>query len=223
VQDFSPEPDLVWVHKPRPQEAPLHLRKLAPVAVSIFLAVILSAAVGWVSIAVAALAGAALMAVLGIMPPGRIYREVDWRTLILIGGMYPMGAALQETGAAAGLADLVLRLVGDWGAVPALTAVGLLALLLTQPMHNAVAALIATPVALQVSASMGADPKAFALAVVVGASASFLLPVGHPAPLLVQEPGGYRNRDYLTFGTGAALLVLAVIALVIPRLWPLGG
>ena len=223
VRDFSPDPDLVWVRKPHPQEAPLHLRKLAPAAVSIFLAVILSAAMGWVSIALAALAGAALMAVLGIMPPGRIYREVDWRTLILIGGMYPMGAALQKTGAAAGLADLVLRLVGDWGAVPALTAVGLLALLLTQPVHNAVAALIATPVALQVAMSMDANPKAFALAVMVGASASFLLPVGHPAPLLIREPGRYRNRDYLTFGTGAALFVLMVIAVVIPVLWPLGG
>lgn len=223
VEDFRPEPDLLWVRKPRPQEAPLHLRKLAPAAVAIFLSVILSAALGWVSIAVAALAGAAFMAVLGIMPPGLIYRKVDWRTLILIGGMYPVGTALEKSGAAAGLAHLVLHLVGGWGPVPALTAVGLLALLLTQPMHNAVAALIVTPVALQIAGSMGADPKAFALAVVVGASASFLLPVGHPAPLLVQEPGGYRSLDYLKFGAGAALFVLAVIAVVIPLLWPLSG
>jgi di/tricarboxylate transporter len=191
--------------------------------VSIFLAVILTAAMGWVSIAVAALGGAALMAILGIMPPGRIYRKVDWRTLILIGGMYPVGTALQKTGAAAGLADLVLHLVGGLGAVPSLTAVGLLALLLTQPMHNAVAALIVTPVALQIAETLGGNPKAFALAVVVGASASFIMPVGHPAPLLVKEPGGYRNLDYLKFGAGAALFVLAVIAVVIPLLWPLEG
>jgi di/tricarboxylate transporter len=221
VNEFRPEPDFVWLQMPRMQEAPLHLRKFAPFAALIFLAVIVSASMDWLSIATAALAGAIAMILLGILDTREAYRRIDWRTLILVAGMYPMGTALQKSGAASGLADLILHSAGSWGAVPALVAVGLLALLLTQPMHTAVAALIMTPVALQVAVTLNANPKAFAVAVIVGASASFLMSVGHPAPLLVRKPGAYSNLDYLKFGIGPALFVLAVIATVIPLMWPL--
>jgi di/tricarboxylate transporter len=220
VLAFKAEPDLLWLNEARKQEAPLHLRKFAPYAALIFLVVIASAALNLMSIAVAALAGAAAMVILGIVPPKEAYRHIDWRTVVLVGAMYPVGTALQKTGAAAAMAELVLRSAGQWGFVPALAAVGLLAMLITQPLHNAVAALIMTPVALQVAGSLGANPNAFAMAVVVGASASFLMPVGHPAPMMVQQPGGYRNSDYLKFGIGAALFVLVVIAGVIPVFWP---
>jgi di/tricarboxylate transporter len=222
VREFRPEPDFIWLHRPRKQEAPLRLRKFAPIATLIFLAVIAGAALDLISIAVGSLAGAAAMVLLGIIPPRLAYRHIDWRTLILVGAMYPVGLALQKTGTAEAMADLILHSAGAWGPIPALAAVGFAAMLLTQPLHNAVAAVIMTPVALQVAGSLGANPKAFALAVLVGASASFLMPVGHPAPLMVQSPGGYRNRDYLKFGIGAALFVLVVITAVIPLLWPLG-
>ncbi|MFO7962848.1 MAG: SLC13 family permease [Desulfobacterales bacterium] len=223
VEHFKPKPDFLWLQKPRKQEAPLHLRKYAPVAAVIFLAVIISAAFNVLSIAVAALGGAALMIITGILTPKLAYRKIEWRTLILIAGMYPIGTALQKTGAADRLADIIIATAGTWGVVPALVAVGFLALILTQPMHNAVAALIVTPIALQIAESLNANPKAFALAVIVGASASFIMPVGHPAPLLVKGPGKYRNSDYLKFGIGAALFVLAVIAVAIPAIWPIKG
>jgi di/tricarboxylate transporter len=223
VREFRPEPDFVWLKKPREQEAPLHLRRFAPVAAFIFIAVIVSASLNWLSIAAAALAGAIAMILLGILDTREAYRRIDWRTLMLVAGMYPVGTALQKTGAAGGLAQLILQSAGAWGAVPALAAVGLLAMILTQPMHTAVAALITTPVAIQVAAALNANPKAFAIAVILGASASFLMPVGHPAALLVRKPGAYRNLDYLKFGIVPALFVLAVIAVVVPLLWPLEG
>ena len=222
IRDFRPEPDFLWLNKPRKQEAPFHLRKFAPAAAFIFFAVIVSAAMDWLPIATASLAGAAAMILLGILDTKEAYRLIDWRTLILIAGMYPVGTALDKTGAAKELAEIILQSAGTWGAVPALVAVGLLALILTQPMHSAVAALIVTPIALQVADTLSANPKAFAVAVIIGASASFLMPVGHPAPLLVREPGAYSNLDYLRFGIIPAFFVLIVIALVIPLFWPLG-
>lgn len=219
VRDFVPRPDFLWLQKPRKQEAPLHLRKFAPVAALIFLAVIASAALNWLSIAVAALAGAAAMVLLGIIDMKGAYNQIDWRTLILIGGMYPIGTALQKTGAAEFMAELIQFSVGPFGTAAALVTVAFMTLLLTQPMHNAVAALIMTPVAIKVAGALDANPKAFALAVLVAASASFLMPVGHPAPLLVRKPGGYRNIDYLKFGFGPALFILAVVAVVVPLFW----
>ncbi len=222
VRDFHPEPDFVWLNRPRRQEAPLHLRKFAPAAALIFLAVVVSAALGRLPIAAAAMAGAAAMILIGLLDTREAYRRIDWRTLILIAGMYPVGTALTKTGAAMGIAELILQSAGSWGTIPALLATALLAMILTQPMHSAVSALMIMPIALQVAAELNSNPKAFAVSVIIASSASFLMPVGHPAPLLVREPGDYRNRDYLKFGILPALLVLAVIAVLVPMMWPLG-
>jgi di/tricarboxylate transporter len=223
VRNFRPRPDFLWLYKPRKEESVPSLHRLGPLAALIFVLVVVSAALDWVSIAVAALAGAAAMALIGAITPRVAYREIDWRTLILIGGMYPVGTALQKTGAAGQVADLIVLLFGSFHPAWSLIAVGFLALLLTQPMHSAVAALIMAPVAIQVARQLEADPTGFAVAVVVGASASFLMPVGHPAVMLVQGPGKYRNIDYFRFGIVPVLLVLGVIAFIIPLLWPLRG
>jgi di/tricarboxylate transporter len=94
-------------------------------------------------------------------------------------------------------------------------------MLLTQPMHNAVVAVIMTPVAVKVAEALSSNSKAFAIAVIAGASASFLMPVGHPAPLLVKAPGNYTNGDYIKFGLVLNGAILAAIGLLAPFLWPL--
>ncbi|RJR48524.1 MAG: SLC13 family permease [Desulfobacteraceae bacterium] len=223
VRSLEPRPDFLWLQKPRKEESIPALHRLAPPAALVFILVVVSAAFNWVSLAVAALAGAAAMVLMGALTPRAAYRQIDWRTLVLIGGMYPVGTALQKTGAAGEIADLIVRLLGTLHPSWSLLAIGLLALLLTQPMHNAVAAVILTPVAIQVAQHLDANPKSFAIAVLIGASASFLMPVGHPAVLFVKEPGRYRNGDYLRFGLVPALLVLAVITGLIPLLWPVRG
>jgi len=101
-----------------------------------------------------------------------------------------------------------------------LGAVATLTLLLTQVLHNAAAAAVMTPIALDSALQLGVNPKSFAVAVLVAASMSVLMPIGHPAPLLVRDAGQYRNRDYLRFGFGLALLTLVVILVSVPWLWP---
>lgn len=64
------------------------------------------------------------------------------------------------------------------------------------------------------------EEKAFAVAVIVGAAATYLLPVGHPAPLLVQGPGSYQTKDYFRYGIGLVLITLAVVVPVVPLFWP---
>lgn len=100
--------------------------------------------------------------------------------------------------------------------------VGGVCMALTQPLHNAIVAVIMTPVALDFANSINANPRAFAVAVVVGASATFLMPVGHPASVLVQKPGSYRPKDYFIFGIGPCLIALATIGIVVPWIWPFG-
>ncbi len=86
-------------------------------------------------------------------------------------------------------------------------------------MHNVAAAVIMTPVALNAAQALGVNPKTFIMAVVIGASAAFMMPTGHPMTLLVQKPGHYSSADYLKYGAGLSLLVFLVIILVVPLVW----
>ncbi|MFP4346069.1 MAG: SLC13 family permease [Anaerolineales bacterium] len=220
VRSFDPEPKFLWLSRPRREEAPRELRHLAPWATLIMLLVVLSAAFDLLPIAVGALGGGALMLLLGVLTPREVYESVEWRTVLLIGGMYPLGLAMEESGAAGLLSTLVAGSVGQWGPLAVLVGIVLLALMLTQVMHGAAVAVIMTPVALDTAALMGVNPRPLAVAVIIGASATYLLPMGHPAPLLVQKPGSYRPLDYLRYGAGLLLLTVILSAVLLPLLWP---
>lgn len=223
TRSFEPGPDFLWARRPSRPQAPPELQRRAPAAALLFLAVIASAGMDWLPVAVAALAGATGMVLLGAVDVRRAYDTIDWRVVVLIAAMLPMGDALVQSGAAGLLAGLVNDGLAQWGPRAALVGIAVGTMVLTQPLHNVVVAVIMTPVALEVAAALGAEPRAFAVAVVVGASANFLLPTGHPAPLLVRRAGNYRMTDYPRFGAGLMLLTLVVTAVMVPWLWPLQG
>lgn len=49
---------------------------------------------------------------------------------------------------------------------------------------------------------------------------TYLLPEGHPAPLMVQSPCSYETRDYLRFGAGLVAITLLVVAVLVTLMWP---
>jgi di/tricarboxylate transporter len=219
TRSFEPAPRFLFLNPSRKEEAPRELRKWGPVAVMLLGLVVIAAALDWLSIATAALAGAAGFVLLGILTPRQVYEYVDWRTVVLIAGIYPMGTALQKSGIAGIMAEGLVNALGSLGPRAVLVGVAGASLLLTQALHNVAVAAIMTPVGIDAAAAMGSDPKAFAVAVIIGASAAFVLPVGHPALLLVEEPGNYSRSDFLRYGSGLILLTLVVVGLVTPLLW----
>jgi di/tricarboxylate transporter len=218
--EFDPEPNFLWLQRPVSREAPRRLRHLGKYAALVMALVIFVSAMDWMPISVAALGGAAVMLLLGILSPEQAYREVEWRTVVLVGGMYPLGLAMEESGAAGLISELIAASLGALGPLPAMLGIFFAALLLTQPLHGAAVAVIMTPVAVQTALQLGVEPKAFAVAVIVGAASTYLLPIGHPAPLLVQRPGQYKTKDYVRFGLGLSLITMLITAVLAPLLWP---
>jgi di/tricarboxylate transporter len=160
------------------------------------------------------------MILLGLLNPEQAYEQVEWRTVVLVGGMYPLGLAMEETGAAALISEFVAGSLGQLGPLAAMMGIFTAALLLTQPLHGAAVAIIMTPVAIDTASLLEVEPRAFAVAVIVGAAATYLIPVGHPAPLLVQRPGSYKTKDYIRFGLGLTLITFIVTAVLVPLIWP---
>ena len=135
--------------------------------------------------------------------------------------MLPLGTAMENTGAARYLADMLLGAVGDMGPMAALAGIYILAALITQPMSNAAAMVLVVPIALDTALSLGANHLTFTLAVVIGAATSFLTPVGHKANVLVFGPGGYKFFDYARVGAPLTVFLFINTMIALPILFPL--
>jgi di/tricarboxylate transporter len=150
----------------------------------------------------------------------KAYEFVDWKLIILIGGMTAFGQAMSNTKTADFLANAVVNMTGGLGPWWVMAGFFFLTVLLTQPMSNAAAALVVLPVALTAAKQMGANEHSFAMAVMIAASVSFITPF-EPACLLVYAPGKYRFRDFVKVGSGLTLVLSIVMLILIPILWPL--
>jgi len=186
----------------------------------LFAGALLAGVLKIVALPVAVLGGAVLMLASRTVTPEAIYREVEWKVVILIACMLSLGAAMQSSGAGA--------FIGGWlGSVTAgLSPVWLLAgffvftVLLSQPMSNQAAAALMLPVAIATAMQMQLNPRAFAMTVAVASSCSFLTPL-EPSCLIVYGPGGYRFRDFSIVGLPLTIGILALTLVLIPVLWPL--
>jgi di/tricarboxylate transporter len=193
----------------------------APIAVGALLLAIGLAIFAGMEISLAMVIAAMIMILTGALTIEEAYESVDWRTVFLVAGMLPLGLAMEETGTARFLADLVLGAFGPYGPVAALAGIYLLAAIITQPMSNAAAIVLITPIALDTAFGLGANYKTFTMAVVIGAATSFLSPVGHKANVLVFGPGGYKFTDYARVGALLTIILLIVSMIFLPIFWPL--
>lgn len=203
-----------------PVISPKKNTKQAPLSLIIMLGMLLSVTTGWLHISVAAVVAGISMVLVKILSMDEAYRAIQWRSIFLIAGMLPMGIAMQNTGAAQFLADTVIALTGQWGNLGVMLGLYILTMLLTQPMSNAAATVLVTPIAIDAALKLGVQPQAFVMAVVIAASTAFLTPIGHQANVLVYSIGNYKFFDFLKVGLGLTLMYIFLVALVLPILWP---
>ena len=164
------------------------------------------------------LSAAAMTVATGCITMQKAYETVDWRVLIVIGGMTAFGTAMRESGTADWLADGIRSAFDSPRTV--LAGFILLTIFLTQTMSNAAAALVVLPVAMQTADTLQVSGQTFAIAVMLGASSSFVAPF-EPACILVSGPGKYRFTDYIKAGLGLTLLVGFLVWLMVPIVWGL--
>jgi len=184
-------------------------------------AVLATALAGLAPIYIAAVVGAALMVVTRCLTMEEAYRAIEWKAVFLIAGLLPLGAALDETGAAKLVAEVVMGAVGGLGPVAVVAALMAITFAATSIVPTAALVLLMAPIVLSTSAQLGLSPHALMMAVAMAASSSFTSPVSHPANVLVMGPGGYRFADYLKLGVPLSLVVFAVVIVLLPWLWPL--
>ncbi|KAB1198957.1 SLC13 family permease [Haloferax sp. MBLA0078] len=207
------------VVEPRGSKSPEYREAKAPLAIAIVGGVVLAAATGFVSIGISALAGVVAMIVGGALEPQEAYDAVSWDVIFLLAGMIPLGIALENSGGATFVAEVVVVLAG---ALPVLAVVGLFYLVtavMTNLISNNATVALLIPIAVDVAAQLDANAFAFVLAVTFAASTSFLTPIGYQTNLMVYGPGGYEFTDFLRVGAPLQLLLTVVTTLGIWVFW----
>jgi len=172
----------------------------ARIAAAIFIAVVASAAIGLVPIVVAAIAGATAMVAFGCLNVRQAARAIDRRLFLLIGVALAMGQALEETGGAQLIGDLIVSVASGLGPAGLMSAVFLLSAAMTNVLSNNATAVLFAPIAVSAAQSAGIDPQVLILTVIFGANCSFATPVAYQTNLLVMAPGGYKFADFARVG-----------------------
>jgi di/tricarboxylate transporter len=199
--------------------APILRAKKAPVAVALLVGMLVPVVAGWLPITAAALLAGLLMVITGCLSMDEAYGAIEWKAVFLVAGTLPLGIAMDKTGTAQFLSQLMIDTFGRIGPLALLAGFYILANLLTQFMANAAVVVIIAPIAIGAATQIGSDPHALLLAIAVAVSAGFLTPIAHQSNVLVMGPGGYRFGDYFKVGLPLNLVVFLVAMLIVPLLW----
>lgn len=190
----------------------------APFALAIFIAAVLIGSVKLLPFSIAFILGVVMMFLTGCLTPEEAYRGVNWEMMVLIACMIAFGDAMEKSGAAKYMADLVVTYVSPYGVFAVMSAFFLLTVILTQPMSNQASALVVLPIAVGTATAMGINPRTLVMVVTYAASCSFVTPL-EPACIMVYGPGRYRFRDFVVAGSGLTVIVYIVVMLLVPLVW----
>ncbi|MCB1530798.1 MAG: SLC13 family permease [Rhodospirillales bacterium] len=210
INDMRDNPNLIVLSGSKKE---LPIPKKAPVAGLIFLATVLTASTGILSISVAAVTGAVLLIATGCLNIRQATRAIDRKILLLVGTMLALGTALQASHGAQYIAELLL--LAPFAGQPLIMAALLFIIVafVTNILSNNACAILFTPIAVNMAIDLGVDPFIFAITIVFAANCSFASPIGYKTNLLVMGPGHYRFRDFMK--AGVPLVVILWIAYIL--------
>ncbi|MDH1680314.1 SLC13 family permease [Pseudomonas chengduensis] len=193
----------------------------ANLALGIMLLAIAAAAFGLLSAAIAFACGVLAYMLLRLVPLRAVYESIDWPVIVLLGALIPVAGAMSATGAADLLARLLMENLAQGNAIITLTLLLVVTMTLSDFMNNAATAAVMCPIALSAASQLGVSPDSLLMAVAIGASCSFLTPIGHQNNTLILSPGGFRFGDYWRLGLPLEILVALISVPMLLWIWPL--
>jgi di/tricarboxylate transporter len=203
-------------------EARIQRTHRAVAATVITIGMVTVASLGWMSMLNAALLASGLMVLTGCMPLSAAGRSVEFGTLVIIACAIGLEAAVTHSGLTATIADMLSKIGGDDPYV-ALTVVFLGCIVMDTLITNVASAVFMFPIALYLAGKLGVSFMPFAITVMVGASCSFISPMGYQTNLMVYGPGGYKFTDYVKIGVPLTILVGIITIILTPLFFGFQG
>jgi di/tricarboxylate transporter len=187
---------------------------------AIGLGFVLATGSGLVPILQASIAAALLVVATGVLTLRQARDAVDLQIVVLIAAAFGLGSAVATSGLAETVAGGLVSIMSPLGPIGALAAIMLATIVLTELVsHNAAAALM-FPIGLATAATLGAEARPFVIAIMMGASLSFLTPLGYQTNLMVYGLGGYRFSDFSRVGVPLNVVTITLSLILIPIAFP---
>ncbi|MCK7611891.1 SLC13 family permease [Roseibium sediminicola] len=191
-------------------------KRYAPRALIIFACVVALAASGLVPIVTTAVAGTFAMIASGCLNIRQAMRAIDSRIFMLVGASLAGAVALEGTGGATAIATALVHVMEGASAPMVLSALFFIVMILTNFLSNNAAAVLFTPIAINLAQQIDASPEAFVVCLIIAANSSFATPIGYQTNLIVMGPGHYKFNDFVRAGTPLALILWLTFSLVAP-------
>jgi di/tricarboxylate transporter len=201
-------------------ELPEFKNEKIPIALGIIAGVVGLAAFGVLPIVVTAICGVIVMILTGCITNEEAYHSINWKVIFLLGGVLPLGIAMQKTGAAELMVTGLIQQLETLGPTAVLSAFFFLSMMLTNVISNNATAVLLAPVAIEAASSIGVDATPMLVAVTMAASLSFMTPIGYQTNTMIFGPGQYTFADFLKVGTPLNLLFWIIGTFAIPYFWP---
>jgi len=189
------------------------------VALAVLAGLVVAVSSGLVPIALGGFIAVGVLLATRCITAAKARQSVQWSILIVIACGLGIAGALEKTGAATAVAELLVSVFQDIGPMGALLLVYLLCMLLAEFLHHSAAVSIMFPIAVAVAAQVGVDPRPFVIVVAIACTCCFASPIAYQTHLIVYGAGGYRFNDFIKVGLPLNALCLVVAMLVIPRIW----
>lgn len=159
------------------------------------------------------------MALLGGLRLQNALQEMNWPIIILLASMIPLGAAVENSGAAEVIANVVVGTLPATDPVSLTFVVLLFTVMITPFVDNVSTAAVLSPVAASLSTQAGVPVEPLLVAVAIGASLDFLTPFGHHNNTVVMGAAGYRFMEFPRLGLPLLLICTATSFLFIWLFW----
>jgi di/tricarboxylate transporter len=188
-------------------------------ALGILLCVVMAAVLDIMPIVVSASAGVIAMILTGCITTDEAYTAVNWKVVMLLVGVLPLGTALDKTGAAAFMVDGILQLISDSEPRVIIAGLYLFTLLITSIISTNASVALLAPIAIEISRQLGVNPEPMVLTVSYAACLTFITPFGHHANTLVYGPGQYKFTDFTRVGLPLNIIFWILAVIFIPLIW----
>ena len=161
-----------------------------------------------------------LLVAFGVVQLGELRRRFPVDIVVIVGSALSIAQLMISSGLSERMGLMFMEAFNGWGVFGALVATYFMTLVLTELVTNNAAAALSFPIGYSMAVGYGADPMPFIMAVLFGASASFISPYGYQTNLLVYSVGNYHLTDYLRIGIPISIVYSGLVLTLIPYFFP---
>ena len=169
---------------------------------------------------ITACVGAMAVVLFRVITQKEAFAAFDMQAVFLLSFMTPLGHAMRDTGAADTISGVVVSLANGHGPILLMAILWLTVWGLTQVMSNTATCALFCPIGWSIAQTLGADPRAVVIAVLIASSVAVCTPLAIPANSMILVPGNLRFKDFLRPGLALSAVAFILSMVLLPVLYP---